>query len=270
MKAEQGMGLVIAGSVNRSFLSRMPTLLAHLGPIKGSSPQASRQAVKSLNAGYAVFHYSALELCSLIWISTPEARLDRVVRDLAAQMPVRRTMIVVCECDRESRWPNALRDRGARIASLNAVQESRECLFVAEGHPDTVRIVKRLLAADERKVIPLFPASKPLYLAGVHLTSHLLLPWIDAAVESLRASGFSRSEATDAVQAWVRGILRQYQHTGPKVWNRNSLLSLRRFLEQFLDRVCAEKPQVASLYCEGARLAHQYFAPKTAVAGTGK
>ena len=97
MKADQPMGLVVAGSVSRSVLARLPALLARLGPVKASSFQMSRRVARSLKAGYAISDYSALEPCSLIWIAVPESTVDRVVLDLAAQTPLRGTMIVLCE-----------------------------------------------------------------------------------------------------------------------------------------------------------------------------
>jgi predicted short-subunit dehydrogenase-like oxidoreductase (DUF2520 family) len=264
MKADQAMGLVIADSVSRSFLARMPALAARLGPIKATSFQTARRVVRSLHAGYATTHYSAMELCPIIWIAVPEAGLDRVVRDLAAQMPVRRTMFVVCGCVRESNWPNPLRSAGARLASLNAVEESRETLFVAEGHPDTLRVVKRLLESQGRKLILLAPAAKPLYFAGVNLATNLMLPWIDAAVECFRVAGFRRAEATNVADAMVRGALRIYDHAGSKAWHGRAARNLRRALEGHDESLGAQNAKLASLYREGIRLAAAHFGSASA------
>jgi hypothetical protein len=270
MKPDQGTGLVTAGSVNQSFLARMPALLAQIGPVKASSSQAARHVAKSLRAGYAVTHYSALELCPLIWVAVPEASLDRIVRDLAAQMPVHRTMIVICGCDRESSWPDALRRAGARIATLNAVDDPRASTFVAEGHPDTLRAIRRVVMNDKRRLIQLNPSSKPLFIAAAQLSTDLVLPWMDAAVDALRAAGFSRSEATEVTGSWVKRSLRLYDNSGPKAWNRHAAARAKRALDRGLGGIGNQEPQVAALYSEGLRLALAHFGQSVRAAGSSK
>src|SRR5580692_466750 len=90
MQPPDGMGLVCAGGVTQSFLARMPALLRHLGPIKTSSFRVSSQTANSLRAGYAASHYSALEPCQLIMVAAPEAKLDRILREMVARTPPRK------------------------------------------------------------------------------------------------------------------------------------------------------------------------------------
>ena len=119
MQPEDGMGLVCAGGVTQSFLARMPALLRRLGPIKTSSFRVSRQTANSLRAGYAASHYSALEPCRLIIVSVPEAKLDRILRNMVARTPIRETpfsknMVVLCGCVRDSLAPSPLHEALAR------------------------------------------------------------------------------------------------------------------------------------------------------------
>ena len=88
MKADRGAGLVMAGGVNHSFVSRMPVLLRDLGPVKGASLRVARRIVNTMRAGFAVADYAALEPCGLIWLAVPDAMLDKVAKDLAAQTPL--------------------------------------------------------------------------------------------------------------------------------------------------------------------------------------
>src|ERR1700689_4677783 len=141
-----GMGLICAGGVNQSFLARMPALLGRVGPIKASSYRVARQIANTLRTGNAASHYSMLEACPVIWAFVPEADLDRILRDLVAQTPFqearrRKTMVVLCDCVRDSLAACALRAAGARVASLNPIPGSREQIFVAEGHRDTLRML---------------------------------------------------------------------------------------------------------------------------------
>ena len=68
---------MLRGVVLLVVAARMPALLAHLGPIKGSSPPVSAGSPDN-SRGVGVADYAALEDCGLIFIFEPEAALDRV------------------------------------------------------------------------------------------------------------------------------------------------------------------------------------------------
>jgi hypothetical protein len=267
MKAVESMGLVGVGSASRSSLARMPSLLARLGPVKASSFQVARRLANALRAGYAVSHFSALEPCPLIWVFEPEHLLDRVVRDMAAQMPIHRTMIVLCECVRDSLSPSPLRAAGARIASLNVVEESQDRLFVAEGHADTLRALERLLAIEKRTLIEIEPAAKPLYFAGIHLAKYLLLPAIASSVENLRAAGFSRAQAARVAEALAGRAMASYGKAGRKAWNPQAEAELRQALERDQEILHTVDPQRAAVYAEAIRTALRYFGDRAKQAG---
>lgn len=264
MKSEDGVGLVCAGGVSQSFLARMPALLRYLGPIKTSSFRVSRQAANSLRAGYAASHHSALEACRLILVLVPEAKLDRILRDMVARTPIRdapfsKNMVVLCGCVRDSLTPNPLHGTGARVASLNLIPDSREDLFVAEGHPDTVRCLRKLFAESRRKIIALKPGTKPLFFAGIHASAPLLLPWLALGMASFRAAGFSRSEA--AMVGEILGIraLRKYAKAGAKAWSSKTERCLRRALDNDIPVIRSRDPRLAELYEQGIRLALAHF-----------
>jgi hypothetical protein len=264
MQPEDGMGLVCAGGVNQSFLARMPALLRHLGPIKTSSFRVSRQAANSLRAGYAASHYSALEPCRLILVAAPEARLEPILRDMVVRTPIRKApfsknMVVLCGCVRDSLAPNPLHATGARVASLNLIPDSREQIFVAEGHPATVRHLRTLFAESRRKVIALKPGCKPLFFAGIHAGAPLLLPWIAAGMTSLRAAGFSRSEAAMVGEILGARVLRKYAKAGAKSWNRQIEIGLRHALDNNIPAIRSRDPRLAELYEQGIRLALAQF-----------
>ncbi len=254
------MGLVCAGGVGQSFLARMPALLQHVGPIKTSTFQASRKVANILRTGSAASHHSALEACQLILVWVPEARLDRVLRDLVARTPIRKTpfsknMVVLCECMRDSRASSALQGTGARVATLNLIPDSGERIFVAEGHPATVRHLHALFAENQRKLIVLKPGTKPLFLAGIHAGAPLLLPWIAAGMACLRAAGFSRSEAATVGEILGGRVLRKYAKAGAKAWSRITAVELRAALDHGVPQIRARDPKLADLYEQGIRLA---------------
>jgi hypothetical protein len=264
MQPEDGMGLVCAGGVNQSFLARMPALLRHLGPIKTSSFRVSRQVANSLRGGYAASHYSTLEPCRLILVAVPEAKLERILCDMVVRTPIRKApfsknMVVLCGCVRDSLAPNPLHATGARVASLNLIPDSREQIFVAEGHPATVRHLRTLFAESRRKVIALKPGTKPLFFAGIHAGAPLLLPWIAAGMASLRAAGFSRSEAAVVGEILGNRVLRKYAKAGAKSWNREMEIGLRHALDNDIPAIQSRDPRLAELYEQGIRLALAQF-----------
>jgi hypothetical protein len=255
----QGMGLVCTGAATRSFLARQPALMSRLGPIKASSFRIARQISHSLRAGQAASHYSALEPCPMIWFAVPDSSLHRTLRDFVAQTPQHETMVVVCESARAGAAPAPLRGTGARLAWLHPVPESRERLFVAEGNSETIRALRRLLAEDGRKLIELKSGAMPLFFAGVHFASSLLLPWLAGAMESFRDSGLTRSEAAAVSEHLGARALRRYTRAGARPWSRKMAASLRYALEDGLEAVRRDDPRLAELYEKGIRVALASF-----------
>jgi predicted short-subunit dehydrogenase-like oxidoreductase (DUF2520 family) len=257
-----GIGLVCTGSATRSFVARLPSLLARLGPVKASTFRIARQISHSLRAGQAASHYSALEPCPMIWFAVPDSSLDRMLRDFAAQTPLHQPMVVLCESARPSSVPAPLAGIGARVVWLHPVPESRERLFVAEGHPDLLRVLQRLLAEDGRKLIELKPGGRPLFFAGIHFASALLLPWFAGAIETLRASGLTRAEAAAVCENLGVRTLRHYAKAGDRAWSPKIAPALRHVLEQDLEPMRRLNPRRAELYEKGIRAALQKFDTK--------
>jgi predicted short-subunit dehydrogenase-like oxidoreductase (DUF2520 family) len=257
-----GMGLVCNGSVTRSFLARLPSLLARLGPVKASTFRIARQIAHSLHAGQAASHYSALEPCPMIWFAIPDSSLDRTLRDFVAQTPLDKPMVVLCESARASSVPAPLAGIGARVVWLHPIPESRERLFVAEGHSAPLRVLQRLLAEDGRKLIELKPGGRPVFFAGIYFASALLLPWFAAAIESLRASGLTRAEAAAVGENLAARTLRRYVKAGDRAWKSKIAPALRHVLEQDLEPMRRINPRLAELYEKGVRAALQKFDTK--------
>jgi predicted short-subunit dehydrogenase-like oxidoreductase (DUF2520 family) len=260
MKLRKSAGLVGAGGVSQSYVARMPAFLEQLGPVKGSSLKVSRRIAHGLRAGVGVDDYSALAPCDLIWIYAPENLLDALASQLAASQPLTGKTIVLCDMLRDSLWPSPLRTAGARMATLNCLPESLERKFVAEGDPQALADLRKLLARDRRRLIEIRPATKPLYLAGVYLASHLLLPWIAGATESLRAAGFARSEAVSAVGALGERTLRAYGKAGDKAWNRAAAEQLQRAVAEDFETLCHTDTRLAALFSDGGERMLRYFA----------
>jgi hypothetical protein len=221
------IGLIAAGGVNQSFLARIPPVLQRVGPFKSTSFQVSRRLVSGLRAGIAVADYRAFEGCDFIWIAMPDDKLDATVDELASHIQLEQKMIVLCDVMKDSLRLRALRIAGARVASLNCLPACSERIFAAEGHPAVLGELRQLLRMDGRKLIELRAGSKHRYLSGVYLGMYALLPFIGAAVENLRATGFSRVEAVSIVQALGTRALRTYARAGDRAFKNTTAEFLR-------------------------------------------
>ena len=241
------IGLIAARGVNQSFLARIPPVLQRVGPFKSSSFQVSRRLVNGLRAGIAVADYRAFEGCGLIWIAMPEDKLAATVDELARHVSLEQKMIVLCDVMKDSLRLRALRIAGARVASLNCLPACDERIFAAEGNPAVLGELRRLLRMDGRKLIELRPGSKRLYLSGVYLGMYALLPLIGAAVENLRATGFSRVEAASAVHALGTRALRAYAKVGDRAFNNTTADSLRTAILAQPGSLLLSRPQRQAL-----------------------
>lgn len=259
MKVRISAGLVGAGGVNQSFLARMPALLERIGPVKGSSLRVSRRISNGLRSGFGAVDYAPFAQCEIIWLAVPENALEAIEAELATAISLEGKMIVLCEAMRDSFSPSPLRTGGARVATLNCVPEMGERIFVAEGHPDVLTELRKLLSLDQRKLIELAPAAKPLYVCGMHLATDLLLPKIAGAVEGLRAAGFSREEATRVVETVGSRALRSYIKAGPKAWKRPSAERSHRAILREFEAIRLMDPKIATLVEDGYRSAVGYF-----------
>ncbi len=246
------IGLIAAGGVNQSFLARMPALLKRLGPLKGASLQISRRLANGLKVGVGVSDYRAFEACDLIWIAIPETTLDAVVDDLAGHIQLEHKMIVLCDVMKDSFRLSSLRIAGAHVASLNCVPASSERTFIAEGHPAVIGELRKLLRIDGRKLIELRSGSKQLYLSSIYLGMYAVLPLIGAAVENLRATGFSRIEAMSAVQALGTRALRAYAKSGNRAWKNAAAERLHAGILRDCEASTRPTRRGTQFYSEGA------------------
>ena len=207
-------GLISAGGVAQSFLVRLSPLLARIGFVKAASLRVARRIARTLRSGVAVDGYGDLASCHVIFVAVPDGALQATARDLAAAVPLAGKIIVICGSDFASAALEPLRE--ARAASLNALDSAAKTL-VLEGDACAVREIAAIFKsarADRPKLIMIH--SKPPYLAGVRFATDSIRPWIDAALESFRAAGFSRSEAAAIVETLGYRTLRACVRTGNK------------------------------------------------------
>ncbi len=252
------MGLIGAGGVGQSFLARMPSLHVQLGPIKGVSYAAARRLEMALRAGRAVPNYAALESCSLIWIHVPENTLDATLRNFAEQTAMHHTMLVICETRRDSMAFEVLRHRGARIATLNTVDESWQTPFIAEGHPETIRVVRKVIAQEKRRLIELRPGTKHRFFAAMEMMSELLRPFAAAALSCMQSAGVELSAASHLMETAALRTLRSSMKSGTKPISAATRQQLTQALAHQVEQLRATSPREAELYAGALRIALEY------------
>ncbi len=250
-------GLISAGGLGRSFLARMPAAWRSLGPIKGTSPGVARRVGNALRAGRPAGGYAELSECALVWIALPEAALEGALREFSAAAHPEGKMIVVCGVRRESGSFRRLAP-GARIATLEAIP-GEEGILVAEGDAEVLREIRRLAAAERRRLIEIPSSAKALCWAGFQFASALLLPCFSAAVETLREAGFSRLQAAQVAEGLGLRTMRAYVKAGRKVWNAALAADLRLARERDGAALGASDPERAALYDRAIRMALRYF-----------
>lgn len=252
-------GLISAGGVSQSLLVRLPSLLASIGFVKAASYRVARRIANTLRTGRAVEQYSGLDKCRLIWIAAPDSAVERLSREIVAAVPaMEKRMVVLCGSNFNSHRLRELQIAGARVASLNAVDSDARTL-IAEGHPEALRELRRIASADKRRLIEIQPSAKALYLAGVHLATQMVLPWVAAALEIFRAAGLSRTEAAETVAHMNSRSVRAYAKAGRKVWSAAAEAELQRTVELCMDSIRAKNSRVAAMYSVGVTLATRYF-----------
>ena len=236
------------GRLALSYLARLPSFLRELALVKGTNERTSSRLRNALHAGEWVNDYESLERCKLLWIAVSEDSLPAILSELAEVVDLGGRMIVLADTLRDSGFFSLLAQRGARVATVNLMPESSDRVFVTEGHSDVVKELRRILESDNRKLIELRPGAKPMFVSGIHLSAHMLLPFAGAAVESFRFAGLTRNEAALAMQAIASNALRAYVRGGDRALPREHAELMRKVLDESRETLRAMNPRMAELY----------------------
>jgi hypothetical protein len=194
----------------------------------------------------------------LIWIHVPGNTLDATLRDLSEQMAMHHTMLVICETQRDSTSFEALRRRGARVATLNTVDETWHSPFIIEGHFATLREVRKLLPRDRGRLIELRTGTKHRFLAAMNMMSELLRPFSAAALSCMRSAGMELSAASQLLETAALRTLRGSAKPGAKSTSAAASEQLAYALAHQVEQLRASAPREAELYAKAIRIALEY------------
>lgn len=257
MKSEPPFGLIGAGGLRRSYLTELPSLQAQLGPIKAATFSVARKYAKSLRAGYPVQPYRALELCPVIWVAVPHARLQETLAQLGRSLSVAGTEIVICSAEADSlSLQNLLRD--ARIATVNALDPRDLSLgYVAEGHAAPLKRLRRWFPRDGHRLLEVHPGAKPYLQAGRNLAGPILRSVATSALECMRSAGLKPRDAAELVQHFGIAGLEAASHAASSA---ATLESLKQSVQGIAIPLDGRPPRLETFYHDARALAIRYYA----------
>ncbi len=214
MKRRLQVGLLVEGNSTRSAILRMPRLAEELGPIKSPVFRVARRISNFLHAGYAVSSYADMQKCRLILMKVPDDALAQTVDELcASELDLNNFCFVLCESWLSSDALRPLALRGSSVATLVAAP-GRRSWFIAEGDVPAIRQARKLIEADNVKILEVRPGHKPHYFAADLLVAALTVPLLQAAQQSLRTSGITGNHLQTLFSEMVEQTLRDFLKGG--------------------------------------------------------
>jgi len=236
MKETMNLALLTAGSIALSPVSRFPGIVKFLGPVKAPTFREASRAVNALKGGTPVRSIAEMNGAHLFLVCAPPRDVPRLVREMVDALPdwLGRD-VAVCSDSLDSRDLEPLARRGARTASITPMDWFDKPHFLIEGHPAAVQRTRRLVEAACGRAIEIDGRGTPLYLASADLTSHMLLPLLEAATVSLRRSGIPLAMARKLVERMVGRSVRSYGKSGCKTWRAPTTGFARARIERQLE-----------------------------------
>src|ERR1700685_2074525 len=190
MKKPKSVGLIGAGSLADSPLTRFWWLPDRLGPVKSTSYRLASRIANMLLAGHPVKDYAEFESCILILVSVPEENVPQVVSEmLSAEISWRGKAVVLCSTWLDSTSLRELSARGAFVGSISEIPGFDDQRYLVEGDPFAIRQSKLLVEHRDRRAVAIERPLKPFYLAALTCTGSLLFALVRVASEALQHAG---------------------------------------------------------------------------------
>ena len=217
MKQTPSVALVGAGSVSRSFLTRIPKLAEQLGPVKAPSYRVARRIVNTLRYGFAIRDLSEARDSTLVLVAVPDTSAAATLSQMVQAIPDwQGRSVVLCGSRHDSRLLQPLASRGATVGGLDPIPGLREDHYALEGDREALARVRSLLGDGRRRAIEIDPEAKERFLSALWMASAGVLPVIDAAVMNLRHAGIERRAAVTIAEELVLKSVRGYSRAGRK------------------------------------------------------
>jgi len=264
MKKSTPVGLVAAGNLTDSPLSRFRWLSSRLGPVKSASFRVARRIVNIIEAGHAVREYADLDTCGMILICVPDEQLPKITAELlSSQIAWRRKAVVIFSTWLDSSQLDEFSRRGAAIGSISPIPGFDETRYLVEGDRLAIREASSLVEDRERRAVAIERTLKPFYLAALTCTGNLLFTLLIASSEALHRAGIPALLSGTILDRQLSRTFRSFLRGG-----KNAYPEVRELSPQ-LRALRSVNPALAHYVEQSASLAAQLMEKQSARAARG-
>jgi hypothetical protein len=219
MKKAQSVGLIGAGSLTDSPLTRFWWLSERLGPVKSASYRVASRIANMLQAGRPVKDYAEFESCDLILVCVPEETVPQVVSEMvSAGISWRGKAVVLCSTSLDSGELHQLSALGASVGSISPIPGFDDERYLVEGDPLAIRQSKSLVEYRERRAVAIERPLKPFFLAALTCTGTLLFALLQVASESLHRARIPPSLSATLLERQLTRTLRSFLKGGRRAY----------------------------------------------------
>ena len=273
MKKQLPVGLVVEGNSTNSLILRLPCLTEELGPVKSKSLRVARRLTNFLRSGNPVAAYEELQATRLILLRVPDIVAPRIVEELcASELEMSSLSFALCETWLTSEVLEPLRKRGAITGTLIAGPNPQRAWFLAEGQPNFVRQLRRLIERDEARVLEIGSGRKELYFAAELLATALPIPLFTAAQQTLRDAGISGNHLYALLEDMAGKMFKDLLNGSRITWGGPLTTSQPETAEANFDLLRKRDPKLAAYIDEHLMLARRAIQerdkPETAETGS--
>ena len=245
MKAKS-VGLIGAGSLTDSPLTRFWWLSERLGPVKSASYRVASRIANMLQAGHPVKDYAEFESCDLILVCVPEETVPQVVSEMAsAGISWRGKAVVLCSTWLDSGELHQLSALGASVGSISPIPGFDNERYLVEGDPPAIRQSKSLVEYRERRALAIERHLKPFYLASLTCTGSLLFALLRVAFEALHHANIPPALSATLLERQISRTFRSFLKGGRRAYpeprelpRQLRALSASPELEHYLEQNC--------------------------------
>jgi predicted short-subunit dehydrogenase-like oxidoreductase (DUF2520 family) len=250
MKKAKSVGLIAAGSLTDSPLTRFWWLSERLGPVKSASYRVASRIANMLRAGRPVKDYAEFEACALVLVCIPEETVSQVVSEMVSSgISWRGKAVVLCSDWLDSGELRELSALGASVGSISPIPGFEDQRYLVEGDPLAIRQAKSLVEYGEWRAVAIEGSLKPFYLAAVTCTGSLLFAMLLAAFDSLHHARIPPAFSATLLERQITRTLRSFLKGGRRAYPQP------RELPRQLSALSAAAPELAYYFEQSTRLA---------------
>jgi predicted short-subunit dehydrogenase-like oxidoreductase (DUF2520 family) len=220
------LNIIGAGQVGR-VLGRLLHARAgwQIGQVLNRSLASAEQAVEFIGAGQPIADWQALQAADVTLLAVGDDQIEAACLQLAALAQPVAGVVFHCSGALCSTVLNALRARGAHIASVHPIRSFADAARVAnqfdgtfcsmEGDAAALAVLEPALQAIGARLIAMDPDHKTLYHAAAVLSCNYLNTLLDAALRTWQAAGIAPDTARAIMAPLVQETLDNIVRLGP-------------------------------------------------------